>query len=59
MKEEKKRFESYPKPTQADEQFRHQDEFSTQKPNEKSIVSDVPGKDDEGKPEVKEDERGK
>ena len=58
MKDEKKKFEDYPKPSQADEQFRHQDEFISQKPNEKSHVSDVPGRENEGKPQVKKDERG-
>ncbi len=47
-------FESYPKPSLADEQFSHQDEFVTQKPNEKAPVSDVASESGEDEPKVKD-----
>jgi hypothetical protein len=50
QKEKDKGFEAYPRPSSADEQFKHQDEYATQKPNEQSPVSDVATKrnEDEG-----------
>lgn len=49
MKEKNENTEAYPRPSSSDEQLRSQDEFATQKPNEKA-----PNNSDLPQPAIKE-----
>ena len=62
MKEKQTRPESYPRPTETDNQLKNQAEFIDQEPNEMSdkTVSNIPGGNQErqGNEPIKDSERG-